>query len=302
MKYLVTGGLGFIGSAVVRFLAKNTKNDIYVIDKWGYASDPRNLSETPNVKFCRVDLTNAQLTAKIVADVNPDYIMHLAAESHVDNSIASPSVFINSNIVGTFNLLEAVRLMGDKSNLKMFHHISTDYVFDGHVAGTEESKTNPLNTYGYSKQLGETLVQAVCPTALIIRTASVYSEFGHNFLKTMLERYNGGQKEFNVVCDHLSCPTYAPDLAETIFKLVKDGVNSKIVHYAGADYISWYDFARKIFLVIDLSVTVNPVSASTYNSKAVRPATSYLKTDPTLNPRSVDSGIVRTLTILLNKE
>lgn len=227
----------------------------------------------------------------------PDVVVNCAAYTAVDKAEEDVNTCINVNAYGATNIAKACNDL-----LIQFVHISTDYVFDGHVAGTEESKTNPLNTYGYSKQLGETLVQAVCPTALIIRTASVYSEFGHNFLKTMLERYNGGQKEFNVVCDHLSCPTYAPDLAETIFKLVKDGVNSKIVHYAGADYISWYDFARKIFLVIDLSVTVNPVSASTYNSKAVRPATSYLKTDPTLNPRSVDSGIVRTLTILLNKE
>lgn len=164
MKYLVTGGLGFIGSAVVRFLAKNTKNDVYVIDKWGYASDPRNLSETPNVKFCRVDLTNAQLTAKIVADVNPDYIMHLAAESHVDNSIASPSVFINSNIVGTFNLLEAVRLMGDKSNLKMFHHISTDEVYgdleEGDYPFTEQNPYKPSSPYAASKAASDHLVRA----------------------------------------------------------------------------------------------------------------------------------------------
>lgn len=274
-KFLIFGSKGQLGQS----LAKVVPEDVILIE----ASD--------------VDITNFKDVMNSLVQHVPDVVVNCAAYTAVDKAEEDVNTCINVNAHGATNIAKACNDL-----LIQFVHISTDYVFDGHVAGTEDSKTNPLNTYGYSKQLGETLVQAVCPTALIIRTASVYSEFGHNFLKTMLERYNGGQKEFNVVCDHLSCPTYAPDLAETIFKLVKDGVNSKIVHYAGADYISWYDFARKIFLVIDLSVTVNPVSASTYNSKAVRPATSYLKTDPTLNPRSVDSGIVRTLTILLNKE
>lgn len=274
-KFLIFGSKGQLGQS----LAKVAPEDVILIE----ASD--------------IDITNFKDVMNSLVQHVPDVVVNCAAYTAVDKAEEDVNTCINVNAYGATNIAKTCNDL-----LIQFVHISTDYVFDGHVAGTEESKTNPLNTYGYSKQLGETLVQAVCPTALVIRTASVYSEFGHNFLKTMLERYNGGQKEFNVVCDHLSCPTYAPDLAETIFKLVKDGVNSKIVHYAGADYISWYDFARKIFLVIDLSVTVNPVSASTYNSKAVRPATSYLKTDPTLNPRSVDSGIVRTLTILLNKE
>lgn len=274
-KFLVFGSKGQLGQS----LAKVAPEDVILIE----ASD--------------VDITSFKDVMNSLVQHMPDIVVNCAAYTAVDKAEEDVNTCVNVNAYGATNIAKACNDL-----LIQFVHISTDYVFDGNVAGTEDSKTNPLNIYGYSKQLGETLVQTVCPTALIIRTASVYSEFGHNFLKTMLERYNGGQKEFNVVCDHLSCPTYAPDLAETIFKLVKDGVNSKIVHYAGADYISWYDFARKIFLVIDLSVTVNPVSASTYNSKAVRPATSYLKTDPTLNPRSVDSGIVRTLTILLNKE
>lgn len=164
MRYLVTGGLGFIGSAVVRSLYQNPTNEIYVVDKWGYASDPRNLTLTPNVKFCQVDLTNAALTTKILADVNPDYVIHLAAESHVDNSISSPKAFLESNIMGTFNLLEAIRYMGNRSVLKKILHVSTDEVYgdlsDSGVPFTEETPYAPSSPYSASKAASDHLVRA----------------------------------------------------------------------------------------------------------------------------------------------
>jgi len=164
MRYLVTGGLGFIGSAVVRSLYQDPMNEIYVVDKWGYAADPRNLTLTPNVKFLKLDLTNAVLTAKMLSEINPEYVIHLAAESHVDNSISSPKVFLESNIMGTFNLLEAIRYMGDRSNLKKFVHVSTDEVYgdlgDSGVPFTEETPYNPSSPYSASKAASDHLVRA----------------------------------------------------------------------------------------------------------------------------------------------
>lgn len=164
MRYLVTGGLGFIGSAVVRSLHQNPMNEIYVVDKWGYASDPRNLTLTPYVKFCQLDLTDLLLTVKMLADINPDYIIHLAAESHVDNSITSPRAFIDSNIIGTYNLLEAIRYMGNKSNLKRILHVSTDEVYgDLSVDGlpfTEDTPYAPSSPYSASKAASDHLVKA----------------------------------------------------------------------------------------------------------------------------------------------
>ena len=148
----------------MRSLYQNPTNEIYVVDKWGYASDPRNLTLTPNVKFCQVDLTNAALTAKILADVNPDYVIHLAAESHVDNSISSPKAFLESNIMGTFNLLEAIRYMGNRSVLKKILHVSTDEVYgdlsDSGVPFTEETPYAPSSPYSASKAASDHLVRA----------------------------------------------------------------------------------------------------------------------------------------------
>lgn len=164
MRYLVTGGLGFIGSAVVRSLYQNPKNEIYVVDKWGTVSDPRNLASTQNVKFYKLDLTDLVMTVKMLSDINPDYIIHLAAESHVDNSINSPKNFVESNIIGTFNLLEAVRYMGNRSKLKKLLHVSTDEVYgdlsDSGVPFTEDTPYAPSSPYSASKAASDHLVNA----------------------------------------------------------------------------------------------------------------------------------------------
>ena len=176
-KILITGGGGFIGGAVIRKLLKDSDCIIYNLDKMGYASD---LTSIDNVivnlkiekdtryKLLEIDLSNYSETLSAVRYSNPDLIMHLAAESHVDRSIEGPSEFIKSNILGTFNLLEAARehyekLPYERKNNFRFHHISTDEVFgtlgeDGQF--NEDSKYDPRSPYSASKASSDHLVNS----------------------------------------------------------------------------------------------------------------------------------------------
>lgn len=275
-RYLVLGGNGQLGQA----LLKVKPDDIELI----YPKE-------------RCDITSFQQVMSLVINTLPDAVINCAAYTAVDKAEDDVQSAVNVNAYGAANVAKACSEVGVG-----LVHISTDYVFDGTELETEATKTNPINFYGYSKLFGEELVRAVHPGALIIRTASVYSEFGNNFLKTLLSRYNEGQREFDVVSDHFSCPTYAPDLAETIFSLLEFGVEGNLYHYAGADYVSWYDFAARIFWQVDMSVKINPVSAAKYNSRAQRPAKSNMQTKQLLNPKSLDKGITETMNVLFNKE
>ena len=137
-RVLVTGGAGFIGGAVVRRLLVDSNAKVFNLDKCGYASDLTSIKVLAEAKerhqLMRVDLADAEATAAAVQQADPDLVLHLAAESHVDRSIAGPGAFINSNVNGTFNLLQAVRrhwqaLPQPRRADFRFHHISTDEVF-----------------------------------------------------------------------------------------------------------------------------------------------------------------------------
>lgn len=276
-KYLVLGGNGQLGQA----LKKVKHADVELI--------------RPDRK--RSDITNFEQIRNLIVDEMPDAVINCAAYTAVDKAEDNIQAALDVNAYGAANVAKVCAGLGID-----FVHISTDYVFDGSFPGMEDAKTNPLNVYGFSKRFGEELVMAVHPTALIIRTASVYSEFGNNFLKSLLSRYNGGQREFDVVCDHFSCPTYAPALADTILTLLQYGVGGRILHYAGKDYVSWHTFAQAIFAQVDPTVKIKAVPASVYNSRAVRPAKSYLETKSMLKPEPISVGITETLNVLLNKE
>lgn len=172
MKILVTGGAGFIGSAVVRYILANTEDEVLNLDLLTYAGNLESLpgaTENPRYQFSQTDICDQQAVSELFDSFKPDVIMHLAAESHVDRSIDDPGEFIQTNIVGTFNMLQCARsywqsLDAQRQENFRFHHISTDEVY-GDLEGTddlfvEETPYAPSSPYSASKASSDHLVRA----------------------------------------------------------------------------------------------------------------------------------------------
>jgi dTDP-glucose 4,6-dehydratase len=170
-RFLVTGGAGFIGSALVRFLIAETSHSVLVVDKLTYAGNLESLSSVssdPRYRFLRADICDAVKMTEAVQDFAPDYIVHLAAESHVDRSIDGPAAFIETNVLGTFTLLQVARSYWSKLSAQRrsgfrFHHVSTDEVFGSLPAAgyfDEQTAYDPRSPYSASKAASDHLVNA----------------------------------------------------------------------------------------------------------------------------------------------
>ncbi|MDR3262597.1 MAG: dTDP-4-dehydrorhamnose reductase [Tannerella sp.] len=252
---LVTGANGQLGHAI-RALAP--KHSDYVF----------HFTDTDTLDIC----DRAQLT-DFVRSHPVRYLLNCAAYTAVDKAEDDVETCMRIN-------RDAVRNIGEvawKQGVKVIH-ISTDYVFDGnsaHPYGEEES-TNPKSTYGLSKQAGEITLLQACPESVIIRSAWLYSEFGANFVKTML-RLGSEREEVNVVSDQIGTPTYAGDLAAAMLAVVEHpSFVGGIYHYAGEGVCSWYDFAVQIMALAGLNCRIRPVTTPEYPTRAVRPAYSVL--------------------------
>lgn len=172
MKILITGGAGFIGSAVVRHIIQNTENEVLNVDKLTYAGNLESLisvADNPRYQFSQTDICDRAALDKLFETFQPDAVMHLAAESHVDRSITGPYAFIETNVIGTYQMLEASRaywlgLSDEKKAAFRFHHISTDEVY-GDLEGTKDLFTettsySPSSPYSASKASSDHLVRA----------------------------------------------------------------------------------------------------------------------------------------------
>lgn len=205
----------------------------------------------------------------------PDYVVNCAAYTAVDRAESEKdrAFQINGEAVGV--LAAICKELGTK-----LVHISTDYVFDGTAISPykEDDTPNPQSVYGASKLEGEKQALHFNPNSIIIRTSWVYSEYGKNFVKTMLKLMSE-KEEVNVVYDQLGSPTYAADLAEVILQIIHSGKwQPGIYHYCNEGIISWYDFAVAIKKLTGSTCKINPIPTSQYPTAAKRPAYSALDT------------------------
>jgi dTDP-4-dehydrorhamnose reductase len=210
---------------------------------------------------------------------HPQYVINCAAYTAVDKAESEKVLAfqVNGEAVG---VLAAIC----RENNCLFIHISTDYVFDGTAISPylENSPTNPQGVYGASKLEGERQAILYNSKAIIIRTSWVYSEFGKNFVKTMLKLMIE-KDELNVVNDQVGSPTYAADLAEVVMLVVEkkgegnvEGEVGGIYHYSNEGEISWFDFAVAIKEISGSSCKINPITTDQYPTPAKRPAYSVL--------------------------
>lgn len=225
-----------------------------------------------------LDITDLAKVKQIVAEYNPDVIVNAAAYTAVDKAETDAELAALINEQGPKNLAQAAAEVGCR-----LIHVSTDYVFDGQstVPYRETDMTNPLSVYGRTKLDGETAVTETHPDAIIIRTAWVFSEYGNNFVKTML-RLAKDRDVLGIVADQRGCPTYAGDIAQAIIDLLKNKAKGGVYHFCGDKEVAWNEFAEAIFTVaiqqgiLPKSPQVNGITTEQYPTPAKRPKYSSL--------------------------
>jgi dTDP-4-dehydrorhamnose reductase len=258
MKVLLTGANGQLGNCFQDRLPEGWK-------VWATDSDI-------------LDITDFEKVRRAVLEYQPDFVVNAAAFTAVDKAETEHELSMRINELGPKNLAQAANEVGAR-----LVHISTDYVFDG-TASTpyiETAVTNPLGVYGKTKLDGEIGVYNIQPEALIIRTAWVFSEYGNNFVKTML-RLAKDRDALGVVSDQFGCPTYAGDIAQAIIILLQRKAAGGIYHFCGDEMVAWNEFAEVIFSsalrqgVLVKKPMINGITTEQYPTPAKRPKYSVL--------------------------
>ncbi|MEH6372637.1 dTDP-4-dehydrorhamnose reductase [Pectobacterium carotovorum] len=250
-----------------------------------------------------LDITDYAKVLAAVKEYQPDAIVNAAAYTAVDKAESEPELAALVNKTGPENLARAAKEVGAR-----LVHVSTDYVFDGTatVPYVETDKTNPLGVYGQTKLDGEIAVSTVLPDAIIIRTAWVFSEYGNNFVKTML-RLAKERDELSIVSDQRGCPTYAGDIAQAIIDLLEKEAEAGIYHYCGDNEVAWSDFADEIFNIavekeiINKKPNVIRITTEKYPTPAKRPLYSSLNGEKIRMLNIELSNWQQTLSIIIGK-
>lgn len=226
-----------------------------------------------NTDVDELDITDQMAVEQFVAQNAIDGIVNCAAYTAVDKAESNKELCTSLNTVAPAYLAAAI----EKRKGWMIH-ISTDYVFDGtkHTPYVETDTPCPNRVYGSTKLAGELGVIKFCKRAMVIRTAWLYSTFGNNFVKTMI-RLGKEKEQLGVIFDQIGTPTYARDLAKTIFVAIEKGVRADVFHFSNEGVISWYDFTKAIHRIAGIDTChVKPLHTSEYPTPASRPAYSVL--------------------------
>ena len=259
MVVLVTGANGQLGQAI-QFVAGNYPKINFI--------------------FCSssdLDITIKENCDSVFNKQKPDFCINAAAYTAVDKAESEPEQAHLINCIGAKNLAEACK----KVNAKLIH-ISTDFVFDGskNEPYKESDLPNPKGVYGKTKLEGEIAIQEVFDAYFIIRTSWVYSQFGNNFMKTML-RLASERASLSVVSDQIGTPTNAVDLAECLVTIITEHSKLNTEHYGIYNFsnegqCSWFDFAKKIFEINQVKIEVTPIPTTQFPTPAERPKYSVL--------------------------
>ena len=296
MKILVTGGAGFIGSAVIRHILNNTQDLVVNLDKLTYAGNLESLKSVDSnerYKFERVDICDRAALDRVFAQHKPDAVMHLAAESHVDRSITGPAEFIQTNIVGTYNLLEAAReywntLNNDAKKSFRFHHISTDEVYgdlphpdeqEGELPlFTEETSYAPSSPYSASKASSDHLVRAWLRTygfpTIVTNCSNNYGpyHFPEKLIPlVILNALEGKDLPIYGKGDQIRDWLYVEDHARALYKVVTEGIVGETYNIGGHNEKQNIEVVKSICSILDILVPKDSLYSEQITFVADRP-------------------------------
>ena len=267
-KILIIGGNGQLGNCL------NKLSSEYTLDYEFHFTD-----------YDTLDITNQKQINEYFSEYEPHYCINVSAYTAVDLAEQEKEKAFAINAEGVRHLAEACTEKGID-----LIHISTDYVFSGdtNIPYSEDDFTNPLSVYGASKLEGENLALENNPKTIIIRTSWLYSEFGKNFVKTMLNLF-GSKDELNVVADQFGQPTNANDLAEVIMKIIStEEKEYGVFHFSNYSETTWFDFAKKIAELSKSKIKINPISTEQYPTPAKRPMRSTMCLDKIENSYNIE--------------
>ena len=267
-KILIIGGNGQLGNCLNKLISE------YALDYEFHFTD-----------YDTLDITNQKQINEYFSEYEPHYCINVSAYTAVDLAEQEKEKAFAINAEGVKYLAEACAEKGID-----LIHISTDYVFSGdtNIPYSEDDFTNPLSVYGTSKLEGENLALENNPKTIIIRTSWLYSEFGKNFVKTMLNLFST-KNELNVVADQFGQPTNANDLAETIMKIIStEEKEYGIFHFSNYPETTWFDFAKKIAELSKSKIKINPITTDQYPTPAKRPMRSTMCLDKIENSYNIE--------------